>query len=49
VWTWSAHLLKDPGLEAAVARFLEAETRGLEEQVGELEAMLPYRREGEAG
>lgn len=49
VWTWSAHLLKDPGLEQAVARFLEAEGRGLEEQMGELEGMLPYRREGESG
>jgi predicted N-acyltransferase len=47
VWTWSAHLIRDKGLRAAVARFLEHETRELEEQIGELEALLPYRRRDE--
>jgi uncharacterized protein len=45
VWTWSAHLIRDKGLSAAVARFLEHETRELEAQMPELEALLPYRRE----
>lgn len=49
VWTWSAHHLCDPGFKVAVARALEAEGRQLEANMPELEAMLPYRREGEAG
>ena len=43
-WTWSAHLIRDPALRAAVARFLDQETRELEEQMPELEELLPYRR-----
>ena len=48
VWTWSAHLIPDPSFRDAVARFLEQETRELEAQMPDLEALLPYRREGEA-
>jgi predicted N-acyltransferase len=43
-WTWSAHLIRDPALRAAIARFLDQETRELEEQMPELEELLPYRR-----
>jgi predicted N-acyltransferase len=48
VWTWSAHLIPDRSFRTAVARFLEQETRELEAQMPDLEALLPYRREGEA-
>ncbi|MFO1068546.1 MAG: GNAT family N-acetyltransferase [Geminicoccaceae bacterium] len=43
VWTWSAHHIPHPGFRDAVDRFLRSETKALEEQMGELAAMLPYR------
>lgn len=46
VWTWSAHLLRDPGLHEGVRRFLEAETREMRERMAELEGMVPYRQTG---
>ncbi len=44
VWTWSAHHIRDPGLAAAVARFLRREERLLRRRFVELEGLLPYRR-----
>ncbi len=44
VWTFSAHRFRDPGLEAAVARFLRREDRLLRRRFAELESLLPYRR-----
>ena len=45
-WTWSGHLIRDPGLREGVRRFLDQETRELEAQMVELESVLPYRQEG---
>ncbi len=44
VWTWSAHHIRDPGLAAAIERFLRRETRLLGHRFAELESLLPYRR-----
>ncbi len=44
-WTRSAHHIRDPGLAAAVARFLRRETRLLRHRFAELESLLPYRRD----
>ncbi len=43
VWTWSAHHLRDPGLAAAVTRFLRREERLLQHRFAELRTLLPYR------
>ncbi len=45
VWTFSAHHFRDPGLGAAVARFLRREAHLLRRRFVELENLLPYRRE----
>lgn len=43
VWTHSAHYIRDNGFREAVRRFLDAESRQLEEQMHSLREMLPYR------
>lgn len=46
VWTWSAHLIADPGFRAAVGRFLVTEARSQEAEMAEMLTVLPYRQEG---
>jgi predicted N-acyltransferase len=46
VWTHSAHLIPDPAFRAAVARFLVNEGRGQEDEMAEMQTILPYREEG---
>ncbi|MFZ1427740.1 MAG: GNAT family N-acetyltransferase [Geminicoccaceae bacterium] len=46
VWTHSAHLIPDPAFRAAVARFLVSEGRGQEDEMAEMQTILPYREEG---
>jgi predicted N-acyltransferase len=41
--TYSAHWIRDPGLRAAVARFLAAERRELACEIDQLRELLPYR------
>ena len=45
--TYSAHLIRDPGLRAPVEQFLARERRQVEEEIPMLEAYLPYRSPGE--
>ena len=45
VATYSAHHIRDPGFERAVARFLEAERREMAERTDVLAELLPYRQE----
>jgi len=47
VETYSAHLIRHPGLSRAVANFLEAETPAIRERMQDLATLSPYRREGE--
>ena len=47
VETYSAHLIRHPGLSRAVANFLEAETPAVRERMQDLATLSPYRREGE--
>jgi predicted N-acyltransferase len=47
VETYSAHLIRHPGLARAVANFLEAETPAVRERMQDLATLSPYRREGE--
>jgi predicted N-acyltransferase len=47
VETYSAHLIRHPGLSRAVAQFLEAETPAVRERMQDLATLSPYRREGE--
>ena len=42
--TWSAHYIPHQGFRDAVARFLAAERRGVEEEISELEALGPFRK-----
>lgn len=44
VLTWSAHAIADPGLQRAVARFLEAERRDIATAQIELDRLTPFRR-----
>ena len=44
--TWSAHKLRDPGFESAVARFLAQEHRQREREIEEARELLPYARPG---
>ena len=45
--TYSAHLIRDPGLRTPVEQFLARERRQVEQEIPMLEGYLPYRREGE--
>ncbi|SOD95009.1 GNAT family N-acetyltransferase [Caenispirillum bisanense] len=45
--TWSAHWIADPGLRAAVARFLRQERAAMEAEMEDLAEFAPYRRCGE--
>ena len=47
VETYSAHLIRHPGLSRAVAGFLDAEQPAVRERLRELATLSPYRREGE--
>jgi predicted N-acyltransferase len=47
VETYSAHLIRHPGLSRAVAGFLDAERPAVRERMRELATLSPYRREGE--
>ena len=49
VWTYSAHHIPHEGFREAVARFLDAERRQLEAEMGELAELLPYREGGGGG
>jgi predicted N-acyltransferase len=42
--TWSAHHIRDPGLERAVARFLADEKRVIESDIAELAESGPFRK-----
>jgi hypothetical protein len=42
--TWSAHYLPDPGFRAAVAEFLDSETRAINREIGWLEEATPFRK-----
>ena len=41
--TWSAHWIADPRLRAAIARFLAAETEGMNEYLAQMHEHSPYR------
>jgi uncharacterized protein len=45
VRTYSAHWIADPGFRDALARFLQKETRAVEEEMAELTASSPFRRD----
>ena len=45
-WTWSAHLIRDPGLREGVRRFLMQERLEKEAEMAELTAIMPYRQDG---
>lgn len=47
--TYSAHWIADPRFREALARYLAAESRAVEEEMAELNAASPFRREGEGG
>ncbi len=49
VRTYSAHLIRDPGLSRAVAEFLRRETAAVEQDMALLAEASPFRRDGEAG
>ena len=42
--TYSAHFLADPALKRAVAGFLEAERRAVENEIEALDEMSPFRK-----
>ena len=42
--TWSAHFIADPGFRAAVADYLDAERRAVEEDIAVLAEMAPFKR-----
>ena len=46
--TYSAHWIEHPGLRRAVASFLEEERPAVAQEMAELAALSPFRREGEA-
>lgn len=43
--TYSAHLIADPGLERAIAHYLDRERRAVVEMMAELADQAPYRQE----
>ena len=43
---YSAHLIRDPGLAEAVARFLEEERAGVEQEIAFLDEYRPFKRDG---
>ncbi|HXU82130.1 MAG TPA: GNAT family N-acetyltransferase, partial [Polyangia bacterium] len=43
-YTHSAHLIRHPGLHAAIARFVEGEAAHVEREVAEYRALSPYSR-----
>ncbi|WP_338663819.1 GNAT family N-acetyltransferase [Pararoseomonas sp. SCSIO 73927] len=45
--TYSAHLIQHPGLRRAVADSLRHERAAIESEMAELDALSPYRRDGE--
>ncbi len=47
-YTWSSHWIADAGFRAGIGRFIEAESRAIEEHVEELRAHSPYRLSGQA-
>ncbi len=44
--TWSAHWLADPDFGAAVAKFLVAETQGMDDYIATMQGHSPYRVSG---
>ena len=42
--TWSAHYIADPGFRAAVADFLDRETRAIDREIGWLEGATPFKK-----
>ncbi len=44
--TYSAHWIADPGFRDAVARYLDEEREAVDDQIRDLEAYSPFRREG---
>ena len=46
--THSAHLIRHPGLNAAVARFVEGEARQVEQEIAYYQSLSPYSRAAEA-
>ena len=44
--TYSAHWIRDPALEAAVAQFLARERRAIDEEQNILESFAPFRKDG---
>jgi uncharacterized protein len=42
--TWSAHFIPNPGFRRAVADFLAAERRAVEDEIGALAEMTPFRK-----
>jgi hypothetical protein len=44
VETHSSHLIRDPALERAVARFVAEERRAVREEIAEIEELGPYRK-----
>lgn len=47
--TYSAHWIADPRFREALARYLAAESRAVEEEMAELTAASPFRQDGETG
>ena len=43
--TYSAHWIRDPNFRDAIARYLEQETEGVEEEMAELAQSSPFRQE----
>ena len=41
--TWSAHWIADPGFRAAIAHFLDQETRGMDAYLADMHTHSPYR------
>ena len=46
VKTLSAHWIADPGLRAAIARYLEAERQETDYEMEAVASMTPYRTDG---
>ena len=42
--TWSAHFIADPNFRAAVAEYLEAERRAVENEIEYLGELMPFRK-----
>ena len=41
--TWSAHWIADPGFRAAISRFLDMETKGMDSYLADMNSHSPYR------